>query len=891
MKHKNLKKLMFLMVLMLGVGQAAQAAKVKEEISLDEITYWAKEGDIWKGDNADWNLNTSANTIYGRGSTVPTNYAELNDYDELRIYQTEGDPVRLFFFNDKSDDYVTGATPEGDYYYTLYPSSDAAATIGEEYISVNLKVIKEKFGFAKLIAIKASAYDTNATVEKITAVNYKRLTFNNAGQAFIFPEDMEATGMEIDPETGLLTKSEIGDANILIDLIDVDFRDVTRIDVSVDTNKDNGYSDILTSTAVRSFTEDINTWYASKYGIDYAANNYQERSEHIKEIQLYANADMSGQMKINYICITKNVVKEPVKLNFDNSGKAYIYPIDMEVTGMALDPETGILHKATAGNFNILVNLGDVDFRDVTRIDVSMDTIKNNGYSDIIATTVVRNQTEDINTWYGSKYGIDYTASNYQERSEHIKEIQLNADYSTIGKMKINSICITKSSVVSAMSSGETSLRDLDYLESKDEATTEFQNKHFEPNNDLAAWNINVNNELFYGVRWNLQSQQSYVDLNNYDELRIYMSNDGVQLRCFFIEDFFNPNNLNDGRNVCVKYISANDEGKDYATIDLAEVKAECGNNAYLISILTASGTSTVHDITVYQKGINYVLSGKGVLSTEAEAALADANATAIDATGLTNTEAITLESANPNCLFIVSDAAKLANAKNVLVKGEDGTYACANLELTPGYPFRAPYEFTATSASMTKTISNQFATLVLPYEATVPTECEAYTLTGVENDVVTGTKVDAISANTPILLANAGEYDFNAENVTVPVTSTEPMNGLLTGVYSATQAPTNSYVLQTQNGEQAFYHATEGNEPTMSPFTAYLTYTASNNANKLIFNLGGEVTSIENVEAATSTATVVEIYDLSGRQVSTPVKGINLMKMSDGTVKKVIVK
>ena len=195
----------------------------------------------------------------------------------------------------------------------------------------------------------------------------------------------------------------------------------------------------------------------------------------------------------------------------------------------------------------------------------------------------------------------------------------------------------------------------------------------------------------------------------------------------------------------------------------------------------------------------------------------------------------------------------------------------------------------------MTKTISNQFATLILPYNATVPEGCEAYTLTSVdENNVVGGDPLGAtIPANTPVLLANAGKYEFNAENVPVAVVAnpTYLTKGLLTGVYSATQAPTNSYVLQTQEGEQAFYHATAGHEPTMNPFTAYLTYTTSNNANKLIFDLGGEVTSVENVEAATSTATVVEIYDLSGRQVSTPVKGINLMKMSDGTVKKVIVK
>ena len=145
-------------------------------------------------------------------------------------------------------------------------------------------------------------------------------------------------------------------------------------------------------------------------------------------------------------------------------------------------------------------------------------------------------------------------------------------------------------------------------------------------------------------------------------------------------------------------------------------------------------------------------------------------------------------------------------------------------------------------------------------------------------------------------MLKNADTYDFSANNVTVVATAAELTNGILTGVYdNSTKTPVGSYALQTQDGVQAFYHATsEDVAPTMTPFTAYLTDDASNqaNVNRLIFDFeDNDVTGIEQVEAAAKAATVVEIYDLSGRKVSAPVKGINLMKMSDGTVKKVIVK
>jgi hypothetical protein len=50
--------------------------------------------------------------------------------------------------------------------------------------------------------------------------------------------------------------------------------------------------------------------------------------------------------------------------------------------------------------------------------------------------------------------------------------------------------------------------------------------------------------------------------------------------------------------------------------------------------------------------------------------------------------------------------------------------------------------------------------------------------------------------------------------------------------------------------------------------------------------------TSVSGLESVVDgVATEVARYDLSGRLVAKPVKGINIVKMSDGTVKKVIVK
>ncbi len=482
--------------------------------------------------------------------------------------------------------------------------------------------------------------------------------------------------------------------------------------------------------------------------------------------------------------------------------------------------------------------------------------------------------------------------------------------------MKFESLTITKY-LLSAQKTQQTiCLNELPFYtynsDNVADQAVDFETKKFVAGKN-GLWRMNESATEIYGSTVEVQQQKAYANLDNYEELRIYITEigEGTNVRCWFIKPDgtkFTKTVENEGTeqekitynfnledNIHTHRINKNDDGKAYATVDLDEIRKQY-EHAYLVGIKTENGNVTISNIEVYDANpiAEYMISGRGEVTDEVQAVLNNEDVQVIDATSVTKgggTESVgpTLISANPNCLFIANEG--ILDQGNVLVKGEGDTYTCANLVLETGKPFRAPFEFKATSASMTKTISNQFATLVLPYEATVPTGCEAYTLTGVENDVVTGTKVDAISANTPVLLANAGKYDFNAQNVAVVATPTDPKEGLLTGVYSATQAPTNSYVLQTQEGEQAFYHATAGNEPTMNPFTAYLTYAASNNANKLIFDLDGEVTSVENVEAVTSAATVVEIYDLSGRQVSAPVKGINLMKMSDGTVKKVIVK
>ena len=227
-----------------------------------------------------------------------------------------------------------------------------------------------------------------------------------------------------------------------------------------------------------------------------------------------------------------------------------------------------------------------------------------------------------------------------------------------------------------------------------------------------------------------------------------------------------------------------------------------------------------------------------------------------------------------------MANAGKLSNTKNVIVDN-----VCANLELTDGYPYKAPVGFTATNAKFKKTVSDAgYATMMIPFGAALPTGVKAYNLTAVNGETITSSSVDAIAANSPVMIkADAATYDFKASNVSITATANgEVTNGLLNGTYATTTAAAgaNNYVLQ-KNGNDVNFYLVTGTAATVKPFRAYL---KASGAGARALNLDlGETTGIETVKKADVTTAV---YSLSGQRVAAPQKGLYIVNG-----KKVIVK
>ena len=198
----------------------------------------------------------------------------------------------------------------------------------------------------------------------------------------------------------------------------------------------------------------------------------------------------------------------------------------------------------------------------------------------------------------------------------------------------------------------------------------------------------------------------------------------------------------------------------------------------------------------------------------------------------------------------------------------------CEKLVLTDGADFGTPTAFTATQVSFTTNV-NSYKTLVLPFEATVPTGFTASSAASVTGTNVNLEKTATIKAGYPVLVEGTGELELTASDATIAATNDAKLvDGVLYGTYKSIPAPVGSYVLQNQGGVIGFYQV-EDVQPTVGAFRAYLNVPASS-AKAFFFN-EGNTTGIKNVNDNVNVNNV-EVYNLAGQRLSKVQKGVNII-------------
>ena len=392
---------------------------------------------------------------------------------------------------------------------------------------------------------------------------------------------------------------------------------------------------------------------------------------------------------------------------------------------------------------------------------------------------------------------------------------------------------------------------------------------------DNKKWSINYpltvgDGTLFGG---DIDSDNKSIDLSAYDYLLFVVSGASADaktgLRVFVSKD--------NGSRVCL-YAKPM---ADYATVtDWTAQSFITTSGIYVVKISEYPLLRGMKNLAYWQGSAGtitisqaYLGSGSPVAPTEStvivgEDALNDPNATCFDVTSLPGTS-ISYNTANPNALFI-ANSGQVTNTKNVIVDGN-----CANLVLTDGYDFMAPNNFTATTASYTTTINAtaKAGTLCLPFAATLPTGVTAYTLAYTSGDEATATEVTTtIPANTPVLLNGAGAVTFTGSGSISA--NAENKSKAMTGVFAKGFVPKDSYVLQLLDSRLGFRKVADDNSVSINPFRAYLT-AAQGAGSRLGINFGG-VTGIETV--ATAQQNGVQAYDLQGRRVAQPAKGLYIV-------------
>ena len=188
--------------------------------------------------------------------------------------------------------------------------------------------------------------------------------------------------------------------------------------------------------------------------------------------------------------------------------------------------------------------------------------------------------------------------------------------------------------------------------------------------------------------------------------------------------------------------------------------------------------------------------------------------------------------------------------------------------------------EYVAQSVNYTRSTTTNWGTVCLPYEVKSNDDIQYYELVGATTDELTFKPVDEVAAGKPAVfkkLVSGSDVEISANNVVLKPASqyattaeTEPANWIMKGTLTGTSIQGMDKYFIAQN---MFWIAEDETE--IKPYRGWFQTTTPNNTrNMTISVVDGGATSILTIDG-NGNLTEGEMYDLSGRKVSTSAKGI----------------
>ena len=207
----------------------------------------------------------------------------------------------------------------------------------------------------------------------------------------------------------------------------------------------------------------------------------------------------------------------------------------------------------------------------------------------------------------------------------------------------------------------------------------------------------------------------------------------------------------------------------------------------------------------------------------------------------------------------------------------------------------------TVDAISYTRTISNDWGTLVLPYSLTLTGNepYRLYTISAVsENELVLKQLEGVVAAGTPCVVKRKGsetELTFSANNAELNMAiNDQPMDGMkFSGTYR-TEDVDNGYIIAKDRfwNVEKLKGVGSVNAVKVRPFRAWLEGTSANAPAQLSMRIDDNTTGINAAEVLDALNDAeAEYYDLSGKRLDEPQRGVNIVRMKSGKTKKIIIK
>ena len=204
----------------------------------------------------------------------------------------------------------------------------------------------------------------------------------------------------------------------------------------------------------------------------------------------------------------------------------------------------------------------------------------------------------------------------------------------------------------------------------------------------------------------------------------------------------------------------------------------------------------------------------------------------------------------------------------------------------------------TVNEISYTRQMSNNWGTLVLPYSLTLTGEesYRLYTIDKMEGEELVLKQLEGtVAAGTPCVVKRNGteaKLTFGPNYATLNMARVaQDVGGMkFRGTYW-TEDVNSGYVIS----KNSFWNVEELKGSTsvkgvkVNPFRAWLDGTSANAPAQLSMRIDGSTTGIDAIDALNDAE--AEYYDLSGKRLDEPQKGVNIVRMKSGKTKKIIIK